>query len=234
MCIYIWFSLKRWYWVIWTGGAQALSDLLMPAWLFSWIHCNTGVGMKTSDPSSWKGLLCFVLQLSPIFSVSLLSLSLCPFSLLSLRGLPSCSHCLFLAISGPSGSLGVTLHLNPSPSWCAVPPFLPPAWVLALSHHLCLSHCWLALSPFLAYLVYLIFLHFFYSSSEIPRNSLCETSWDCLHIFFDFPQHLRYTKVHSEGEMCQNLRWRKAEVKRLTWEKGKRKLKTTGSMVGVH
>ena len=95
---------------------------------------NAEVEMKTLDPSSWKGLLGFVLQHSPVFSVSLLSLSLCPFSLLSLRGLPSCFHCLFRAISGPSGSLGITLHLNPSPSLGAVPPFLPPAWVLALPH----------------------------------------------------------------------------------------------------
>ena len=97
-------------------------------------HCNTEVEMKVLDTSSWKGLLCFVIQHSPVFSVSLLSLSLCPFSLLSFWGLPSCFHCLFLAISGPSGSGGIDLHLNPSPSLSAVSPFLPSAWVLALSH----------------------------------------------------------------------------------------------------
>lgn len=114
-------------------------------------------------------LLCFSPQtlFVPLFTVSF-------------QGLPSCFHCLFLAVSSPSGPMSVgLLHLNPALSLCACTslPFscmCPGTSSSSLSPHLCLSHCWLALSPFLAYLFYnppwfqyLLFLTFIFSTHPL-------------------------------------------------------------------
>ena len=229
MYIYIWFSLKRWYWVVWTRGIHSLSDLLTPAWLFSWVHCNAEVEMKTLDPSSWKGLLCSSTLLSSLF---LFSVSLCaPFTFVpsgpSLFPLPFSCYLRPFWFPGYRSSFeheSCLMCCTSLPSPCMGPGTSPSSF----SHHLCLSHCWLALSPLLAYLFYnpswlqyLIFSTHPLKFQGTPFVKLLEI----VSIFFQFSTILEVYKGTFRGWDVSKFEMKEGRSRKIDLRKGKEEVK---------
>ena len=107
--------------------------------------CNTEVEMKVLDTSSWKGLLCFVIQHSRLLCFSSQSLFV-PLFAFVLSGSSFLFPLPFSCYLRPFWFRGYWSSFEPKSflKCCVSLPSLcmgPGTFSSSFSHHLCLSHC---------------------------------------------------------------------------------------------